>query len=127
MSVDITDVVGGADTATDMTSTLTAAIDAALPVGVTRVGNTLTFADTFVGTTFGFGLTAQDDAVVEGTEALALELTNATNANGTTGITTAVASTDITEIDQDVTFALSRDVASVSRRGRGHGHLHHHT
>ena len=83
------------------------------------LGNTLTFADTFVGTTFGFGLTAQDDAVVEGTEALALQLTNATNANGTTGITTAVASTDITEIDQDVTFALSRDVASVSEEGAG--------
>ena len=38
--------------------------------------------------------------------ALALQLTNAVNANGTTGITAATASTDITEIDQDVTFAL---------------------
>ena len=114
VSIDITEVAGGADTASDTTATLQAAIDAALPAGVTRLGNTLTFDDTFVGTTFGFGLTAQDDAAIEGTEALAFQLTNAVNANGTTGITTATASTDITEIDQDVTFALSRDVASIS-------------
>ena len=119
VSIDITDVAGAAETSSDTTATLQAAIDAALPAGVTRLGNTLTFDDTFVGTTFGFGLTAQDDALVEGTEALALQLTNATNANGTTGITTATASTDITEIDQDVTFALSRDVASVSEEGGG--------
>ena len=48
-----------------------------------------------------------------------MQLTNATNANGTTGITTATASTDITEIDQDVTFALTRDVASVSEEAGG--------
>ena len=92
---------------------------AALPAGVSRAGNTLTFADTFVGTTFTFGLTAQNDQLVEGTEALALTLTNATIANGTTGITTATASTDITEIDQNVTFALSRDVASISEEAPG--------
>ena len=116
VSVDIADVAGGAETSSDTTQTLQAAIDAALPAGVTRLGNTLTFDDTFVGTTFGFGLTAQDDALIEGTEALALQLTNATNANGTTGITTATASTDITEIDQDLTFALSRDVAGINEQ-----------
>ena len=96
VSVDIADVAGGAETSSDTTQTLQAAIDAGLPGGVTRLGNTLTFDDTFVGTTFGFGLTAVDDALVEGTEALALQLTNATNANGPTGITAATASTDIT-------------------------------
>ena len=119
VSIDITDVAGAAETSSDTTLALQAAIDAALPAGVTRLGDTLTFDDTFVGTTFGFGLTALDDALVEGTEALALQLTNATNANGTTGITTATASTDITEIDQDVTFALTRDVASISEEAGG--------
>ena len=51
VTVDIADVVGGADTATDMTQALLAAIDAAPPGGVTRMGKTLTFDGTFVGGT----------------------------------------------------------------------------
>jgi len=105
VAVDITEVAGGADTASDTTATLLAAIDGALPAGVTRSVNTLTFDDTFAGTTFSFSLTTQDDVAVEGTEALGLQLTNAVNANGTTGITTVVASSDITETDSNAPIA----------------------
>ena len=115
VSVDIGDVAGGADDS-DLTVALLAAIDADLVAGVTRSGSTLTFdrATGFTGTAFSFTLTAQDDAAVEGTEALALELSNLNNANGDGVITTATASTDITEIDQTVDLALSRSVASIS-------------
>ena len=113
VSIDIADVAGGAESSSDTTQTLFAAIDAALTAGVTRAGNTLTFDDTFAGPTFTFGLTASDDAIVEGTEALALQLSNPVNNNGATGITTATASTDITEVDADVTFDVS-STASIS-------------
>ena len=86
VSVDIADLVGGAETSSDTIQTLVAAIDAALPVpGVSRSTNTLTFTDAFVGTTFSFDLTTQDDALVEGTETLTLQLSNPVNNNGITG------------------------------------------
>ncbi|MGH7478502.1 MAG: Ig-like domain-containing protein, partial [Candidatus Methylomirabilales bacterium] len=75
LSVDLTDVAGGAQSGTDTTAALTAAIDAALVPGVSRSGSTLTFnGASFGGTTFSFNLTAANDALVEGTEALALQL-----------------------------------------------------
>ncbi|MCP4308126.1 MAG: hypothetical protein GY788_25275, partial [bacterium] len=104
---------------TDLTTGLLAAIDAQLVAGVTRSGNTLTFdeATGFTGTTFDLDLSASDDAAIEGTEALTLELTTATNSNGTAAIGTATASTDITEIDQAISFSLSRDDASIDEEG----------
>ena len=83
-------------------------IGAQLDPGVALVGSTLTFTEAsgFTGTTFSFDLTAFDDAAVEGTEALTLELTNETNSNGTAALGPATARTDITEIDGDLVFSF---------------------
>ncbi|RLC59455.1 MAG: hypothetical protein DRI30_00505 [Chloroflexi bacterium] len=85
--------------------------------GVTLVGNTLTFDDTFVGPTFAFNITAIDDAFVEGTESLAISLSNAVG--GAINGAQANASTDITETDTVVfgitsTPNISEEIAGTS-------------
>ena len=89
-----------------------AAITAALPTGVTFDGtDTLTFDSSFNGGTgtgnFVFTVDAIDDSAVEGTETIIATLSNETVVSGTATLGTGSTTTNITEIDQDVTFALT--------------------
>ena len=113
ISVDIANI--GVANDADLTTALLTTIDNDLVAGVTRVGNTITFdqATGFTGTAFTFTLTAQNDQIVEGTEALTLQLSNLNNSNGDGVITAPTASTDITELDADITFDIA-STASIS-------------
>ena len=78
--------IGSSDDA-DFTQSLDLAIAASLPVtGVSynAGSNTLSFADTFIAGSFSFSftLTASDDATVEGTETIDIELSAASITNG---------------------------------------------
>ncbi len=64
--------------------------------------NTLTVDSTFDGS-FSFDVAALDDNLVEGTETIIANLSNATVSNGTATITTDTTTTNITESDADIT------------------------
>ncbi len=114
ISVNIDDASSSALMGADTLETLFSSIDDALVEGVTRDGNTLTFTDSYVGTTFSFIFTAVDDAMVEGSEEISLSLSNANIAFGTVEIAISTASTQLTDLDQEITFAISADSAVVS-------------
>jgi hypothetical protein len=112
----------GAGTATDAVdydAFEQAVIDAAaLESGVSynSTTNVLTFDSDFDGQ-FDFTVDAIDDSLVEGTETIIADLSNATVSNGTASITTPSTTTNITENDAAVTFAVnvsSEDAANDS-------------
>jgi Ca2+-binding RTX toxin-like protein len=111
-SVDLTPS-GTATDATDHTAFMTAvATAAATTTGVTLVGNTLTF-DSTAASPFTFTMAAIDDADVEGTETIIGTLSGATTTNGAVSILTPVTTTNITENDATLSFAIS-STASIS-------------
>jgi len=114
-SVDVTRTGMSSDTLDHETFLTQLGAAATATTGVTLVGNTLTFDDTFVGPTFAFNVQAIDDALLEGTEALTATLSNAVNASINAGQT--IASTNITETDTIVYSITS--TPSISEEALG--------
>ncbi|MAV31528.1 MAG: hypothetical protein CL866_04390 [Cycloclasticus sp.] len=81
---------------------------AALEPGVSYSAGTLTFDSSFDGQ-FDFTVDAINDSVVEGTETIVGQLSNASVSNGTASITTASTTTDITENDTALSFDITVD------------------
>ncbi len=99
----------GASTATDNLDYAPAFEAAIVAAALTETGlsydantNTLTVDSTFDGS-FSFNVAAIDDTLVEGTETIIANLSNATVSNGTATITTAATTTNITENDANIT------------------------
>ncbi len=103
------DISLGTQTATDAVdydaflSAVSAA--AALESGVSYSAGTLTFDSNFDGQ-FDFTVDAINDELVEGTETIVGTLSNATVSNGSASITTPSTTTNITEVDIAVSFAI---------------------
>jgi hypothetical protein len=108
-SVNIT--ASGATSGTDYDNFVTAINDAIALLGptpgVSFTGTTLTFDKDFAGPDLVFKVDAINDEDVEAPEAITATLSGATVDEGTATITTPSATTDITELDADVTFAIS--------------------
>ncbi|MBL4739347.1 MAG: hypothetical protein JKY12_00030 [Sneathiella sp.] len=81
--------------------------------GVSRLGSILTFTSEFDGS-LEFTVTAIDDGEVEDTETIVVTLSGATVTDGSATITTAQASTDITEVDAGISFEISASPLSIS-------------
>ena len=115
-SVDIV-ATGTATSGTDYDNFVAALVAAAgATAGVTFDGvDTLTFDSTFNGGTgtgaFAFTVDAVDDAVVEGTETIVATLSNEAVANGSAALGTASTTTNVTEVDADMTFGVASTVA----------------
>ena len=77
------------------------------------VSNTLSFDSDFDGN-FVFTLDAIDDDVLEVTETIIAELSNATMSNGSASISTASTSTNITNTDQAITLTIADEQVSIS-------------
>ena len=98
-----------ADFVTAAQAALQAVADAT--AGVSFDGTTLTFDDTFVGTTLSFGVTAADDDLTDSPETLTVTLSNATAVNGTA---TAADSEAVTVTDNDDDEANNFDGAQLT-------------
>jgi hypothetical protein len=100
---------GSATSGTDYDNFITSlTIAAAATTGVSFDGtDTLTFDANFVGPSFSFSVDAINDQTVEGTEVITATLSGQVVDNGSATLGTAVTNTNITELDADVTFAIS--------------------
>ncbi len=119
--VDDGDGVVAATDGVDYVQALLSAVDAGLAgTGITRSGNTLTFA-AGSDTGFTFSLVAVDDDQVEGVEDIVLGLSGAGITSGTAGVASGsdAVNVDIVEQDAAVTFSLVADTGSVSEESGG--------
>ena len=117
-SVDIA-ATGTATTGADYDNFVAALVTAAgATAGVSFDGvDTLTFDAAFNGGSgtgaFNFTVDAIDDAIVEGSESIIATLSNEAVVNGSAALGVASTTTNVTDIDADVTFAVS-STASIS-------------
>jgi hypothetical protein len=89
---------GDALNASDYTA-MYAALDAALPTGVTRSGDVLTFTSDYDGSDITWNVSAIDDSAVEGVEDITLDIISSTIAHGTVSHT---GDTDVDIRDHDI-------------------------
>ncbi len=109
-----------ADFVTAAQAALQAAADAT--AGVSFDGTTLTFDDTFVGTTLNFSVQAVNDDLTDSPETLTLTLSDATATHGTATAADAEDVTiTITDIDQAVTFSVTVDDEGTETAGQAVG------
>ena len=109
----------GTATGGDYTPALLTSLAAALPVGVTLVGSTLTFTSAYSGNPIVFTVAAVNDGAIEGNETVIATLSNQTIVEGTASIGTASDTVTITEIDQAISFSIAASPDSISEEAAG--------
>ena len=111
-------VTGTAD-GSDYTPAFLAALEAALPAGVTLSGSTLTFTAAYQGGDIVFSVAAVDDDIVEGDQTIIATLSLPTVSNGTAVLDTATDTVTITDVDQDITITIADTQTSISEEAGG--------